>query len=268
MSCEIHPTAIIEDGAELGTGVSVGAYSIIGKHVRIGDRTRIAPHVMIEGHTVLGEENDVFQFASLGSAPQDLKFKGEPSTLVIGARNKIREYVTLQPGTASGTMTTIIGDGNLFMANSHVGHDCRIGSNNVFANSVGLAGHVSIMNNVVLGGIVGIHQFCRIGSYVIISAGSMVGHDVPPYCIAQGDRCFLRGVNVIALERAGMTPEEIAAVRKVYRLLFTSVGRLKEKIEALPPELAENPRIKHQLDFIAESKRGVMNPSRNSKQDE
>ena len=163
MDCQIHATAIVDPKAKLGAGVHVGPYSIIGPNVQLGDGCRIAPHVVIEGHTTLGENSDVFQFVSLGSAPQDLKFKGEPSTLIIGARNKIREYVTLRPGPASGHMTTVVGDNNLFMANSHVGHDCKVGSNNVFANTVGLAGHVSVGNNVILGGLVGLHQFCRIG---------------------------------------------------------------------------------------------------------
>ena len=268
MTCSIHPTAIVDSRAEIGAGVHLGAYSLVGPDVKLGDRTRIGPHVVIEGHTTIGPESEIFQFAAIGAAPQDLKYRGEPSTLVLGARNKVREFVTLHPGTAAGTMSTIIGDNNLFMANSHVGHDCRIGSNNVFANSVALAGHVTIFNNVILGGMVGIHQHCRIGNYVIVSAGSMVGHDIPPYCMAQGDRCFLRGVNLIGLERAGMTSDEINAIKKTYRHLFSTVGHVKEKISTLPPELAEHPKVKAMLDFIAESHRGVMNPLKDTKHEE
>jgi UDP-N-acetylglucosamine acyltransferase len=268
VSCNIHATAIVDSHAELGEDVQVGPYSIIGPHVKIGSGTRIGPHVVIEGHTTLGPGNDIYQFAALGAAPQDLKYAGEPSELILGAGNKVREFVTLHPGTAKGTMKTVVGDNNLFMANCHVGHDCRVGNNNVLANSAGLAGHVTILNNVILGGMVGIHQFCRIGNYVIISAGSMVGHDIPPYCIAQGDRCFLRGVNLIGLERAGMTADEISEIKKVYRTLFSTVGHLKDKIEALPADLADRPRIKLMLDFIRESERGVMNPARNIKHDE
>lgn len=263
----IHPTALIAPGAEIGRGVEVAPYSVIGPEVKIGDGCRIASHVVIEGRTTLGPENEVFQFASLGAAPQDLKYRGEPSTLVIGAKNKIRECVTLHPGTAAGAMTTVIGNNNLFMANSHVAHDCRVGNNNVFANSVALAGHVTIDNNIILGGMAGIHQFCRVGDYSIVGAGSMVSQDCPPYCIVQGDRASLRGVNVIALERAGMSAEEISAIRKVYRLLFSSVGRLKEKISALPPELTSEPRVKAMIDFIVSSKRGVLNPAKHSKQE-
>jgi UDP-N-acetylglucosamine acyltransferase len=260
MSCTIHPTAIVDSKAEIGVEVQIGAYSIIGPNVKIGDRSWIGPHVIIEGRTTLGSECEIFQFASIGSKPQDLKFHDEPSTLIIGAKNKIREFVTLQPGTEHGHMTTVIGDNNLFMANSHVGHDCRIGSNNVFANSAGLAGHVSIASNVILGGLIGIHQFVRIGDYVMLSGGSMVGHDIPPYCIAQGDRCFLRGVNTIGLQRAGFSEEEIMAVKKVYRLLFSTVGGVTEKISKLPAELSERPHIKHMLEFIEGSERGISSP--------
>jgi UDP-N-acetylglucosamine acyltransferase len=262
MSCEIHQTAIIDANAKLGAGVTVGAYSVIGPHVEVGDRTRIGPHVVIEGRTSFGEECDIFQFSSIGSAPQDLKYHGEPSTLVIGARNKIREFVTIQPGTEHGRMTTQVGDNNLFMANSHVGHDCSVGSNNVFANSVSLAGHVTIESNVILGGMVGIHQFARVGNYAMLGAGSMVANDVPPYCIGQGDRCVLRGVNTIGLQRAGFSEEEIKAVRKVYRLLFAKVGGVKEKMNAIPEELVRMPRIAAMIEFIRSSSRGVASPSR------
>lgn len=263
MSCNIHETAIVDPAAELGKNVEVGPYSIIGPHVQLGDGCWVGPHAVIEGRTTLGENCEVFQFASVGAKPQDLKFNNEPSTLVLGSGNKIREFVTLQPGTEHGHMTTVIGDNNLFMANSHVGHDCKVGSNNVFANSAALAGHVTIDNNVILGGIVGIHQFVRIGSFVMLSGGSMVGHDIPPYCIGQGDRCFLRGVNTIGLQRAGFTDEEVSAVKKTYRLLFSSVGGLAEKVKGLPQELRAMEKISHMIDFIESSERGVCSPARN-----
>lgn len=268
MSVEIHPTAIVQPGAELGAGVSVGPYSIIGAHVKLGDRCIVGPHVVIEGHSTIGPENQFYQFCSVGAPPQDLKFKGEPATLVMGARNKIREFVTIHVGTAHGTMNTTVGDNNLLMANCHIAHDCRVGNNNIFANSVGLAGHVTIQNNVILGGLCGIHQFVRIGSYAIISAGSMVGLDLPPYCIGQGDRAHVRGVNVIGLERAGMTSEEIGDIRKTYRLLFSSVGHLKDKVAALPAELRQKPRIATMLEFIEGSQRGVLTPVKGAKQDD
>lgn len=261
MSANIHPTAIVDNKAEIASDVTIGAYSIIGPNVKIASGTKVGPHVVIEGHTSIGEKCNIFQFASLGAAPQDLKFKGEPSTLIIGKNNTIREFVTLQPGTASGTMSTEIGNNNLFMANSHVAHDCRVGNNNVFANSVALAGHVTIHNNAILGGMAGIHQFARVGSLVMISAGSMVAQDVPPYCMIQGDRACIRGLNLIGLQRSGMTEEEIIAIKKTYRHLFSTVGKLKEKIQSLSSEIASNPKIKHMTDFILESKRGVCNPA-------
>jgi UDP-N-acetylglucosamine acyltransferase len=258
MAQTIHPTAIIEPGAELGVDVGVGPYSIIGPHVKIGDRCSIGPHVVIEGFTSIGPESQLSQFCSLGSEPQDLKYRGEPARLIIGARNKIREFVTMHVGTATGSMETVVGDNNLFMANSHVAHDCRVGNNNVFANSAALAGHVRTGDNVILGGLVGVHQFCRIGSYSIISAGSMIGDDIPPFCIGQGDRCFLRGVNVIGLQRAGMSKADIASIRKAYRHLFRTVGSLRTKVDSLPDDVSENPRVKTLVEFItADSKRGI-----------
>ncbi len=261
-SVVIHPTAIVDDGAEIGSGVSIGAYTIIGPKVKVGDGTWIGPHVVIEGHTELGPENMVYQFASLGSHPQDLKYHGEPSTLIIGARNKIREFVTLQPGTEHGRMSTRVGDENLFMANCHVGHDCIVGSKNVFANSTALAGHVTIDNNVILGGLVGIHQFCRIGDFSLIGAGSMVSSDVPPYCLVQGDRAHLRGVNVIGLERGGFQDTEIKDIRRTYRHLFATVGHLEAKVKSLPADLKDQPVVRGMVEFITSSKRGVCKPLR------
>jgi UDP-N-acetylglucosamine acyltransferase len=262
MSCKIHPSAIVDPAAELGDDVSVGAYSVIGPNVQIGAGVRIHPHVVVDGYTTLGDQTEVFPFASIGTAPQDLKFHGEKSTLVIGKKNKIREYVTIQPGTEHATMTTIVGDNNLFMASSHIGHDCRVGSNNVFANSVALAGHVTVMNNIIVGGLVGIHQYVRIGDFVMLSGGSMVGHDVPPYCIAQGDRCFLRGINTIGLGRAGFSEEQISDVRKTYRLLFMGSGKFETRLANLPVELRDKEHIQAMLNFIQGSERGVSTAAR------
>jgi UDP-N-acetylglucosamine acyltransferase len=182
--------------------------------------------------------------------------------LIVGAGNMIRECVTMHRGTEHGNMRTVVGSGNLLMANSHVAHDCVIGDNNVFANSAGLAGHVTIFNNVILGGMVGIHQFCRIGSYAFLSAGSMIGHDVPPYCIAQGDRCFLRGLNLIGLQRSGFTAEQISDIKKTYRTLFMRSGHIRNKMPEMPEELASKPHVKAMLDFIAETQRGILSTSR------
>lgn len=267
MSSRIHPTAIIHDGAEIGNEVEVGPYSIVGPNVKIGDGSRIGPHVVLEGNTTLGRENVISQFASIGSDPQDLKFHGEPSTLVIGDRNRIREYVTLQPGTESGTMTTVIGDSNLFMANSHVGHDCRVGSNCVMANSCGLAGHVNLGSGVILGGMAGIHQFTHVGDLVILSGGSMVGNDVPPFCIGQGDRCKLRGINALGLKRAGFSKEDVTEIRQTYRHLFSTVGHMEEKLVSLPEELRARPAVETMMSFVRESleskeRRGTCQPAK------
>ena len=260
----IHPTAIVSPGAEIGSDVSVGAYSLVGPNVRVGDRTRIRSHVVLEGHTTLGEECDLFQFSSVGAPPQDLKYRGEPSTLVLGVRNIVREYVTMQPGTKTGNMTTVVGDGNLFMATSHVAHDCVIGSNNIFSNGVGLAGHVTVGNSAILGGMVGIHQFTRIGDFAFLSAGSMVGLDIPPYCIGQGDRCRLRGLNLVGLGRAGFSDEDISLIKRTYRHLFSAGSQYKDGLKSIPEEFSINPRVAFMLDFIRDSERGVCTPQRNN----
>lgn len=267
MSCNIHPTAIVTSEAQLGEDVEVGPYTIIGPKVKIGDRTRIASHVVLEGDTTLGSDNEIYQFVSVGSKPQDLKFHDEPSTVVIGSKNTLREYVTIQPGTEHGRMTTTVGDSNLFMAHSHVAHDCIVGNSNVFANSVALSGHVTISSNVVLGGLVGIHQFVRVGSFAMLGAGSMVGHDIPPYCIGQGDRCFLRGINVIGLQRAGFTGEQISEIKKVYRLLFVRGGHIRGTsfLSRVPADLAERAHVRVMLDFIAATERGMCSTSKSAK---
>lgn len=258
----IHPTAIISDGAKIHESVVIGPYSCIGPNVSIGSNTKIHSHVVIDGITSIGDYNEIFSFACIGTTPQDLKFSGEQSTLSIGDRNKIREYVTIQPGTKHGLMRTKVGSNNLFMANSHVGHDCTVGSNNVFANSVGLAGHVTVEDGVIMGGMSGVHQFSRLGSLSFISGGSMVGLDIPPYTFAQGDRCSIRGLNLVGLQRAGFTPEDISAVKKAYKHLFSTVGHLKEKVENLPEDISLNSRVKHMLSFLASTERGITMPTR------
>lgn len=263
MACEIHPSAVIEPGAELGEDIVIGPFTVIGRDVKVGDRTTIGSHSVVKGPTVIGAENRISDFASIGGAPQDIGYRGEPTTLVMGCRNVVREFVTLQRGTMKGHQTTVIGSGNYFMAYSHVAHDCVIGDECIFANSVALAGHVEMGDRVILGGLVGVHQFVRIGSYAILGGGSMVGSDVPPYCIGQGDRCRLRGINLIGLQRAGFSAEEIAQIKKVYRLLFSTTGRLKEKMESLPSELSAAPRIKPMLDFLAVTQRGICGPAKN-----
>jgi UDP-N-acetylglucosamine acyltransferase len=259
----IHPTAIIESGAQIGEGTTVGPYSIIGANVVLGRNNRVGPHVVIEGHTAIGESNQIFQFASIGAAPQDLKFKGEASRLVIGDRNIIREFCTLQPGTTGGGMLTQVGDANLFMANTHVGHDTFVGNRCVFANSAALAGHVTIANGVIVGGLSGIHQFVRIGDVAMIAAGAMVSQDVPPYCMAQGDRAKIHGLNRIGLERNGGTREDLAALRSLYRTIFTpsepevQAKTFKARVALCRSTVGSNERAAQFLEFLESSERGI-----------
>ncbi|MBX7143198.1 MAG: acyl-ACP--UDP-N-acetylglucosamine O-acyltransferase [Oligoflexia bacterium] len=257
---EIHATAIVHSGASIGEGTSIGPYSVIGPHVVLGKGNKIGPHVVIEGHTTLGDYNTVFQFASVGSAPQDLKYRGEPSTLSIGDKNIIREYVTLQPGTQGGGMSTSVGNGNLFMASTHVGHDCHIGSSNVFANSAALAGHVTVGDCVVVGGLSGVHQFVHLGNYCLLGAGAMVNKDVPPYCIVEGNRAGLAGLNVVALERRGFGAEEIRLIRAAYRDLFLGSGTLKERLHILDASTPKTGRVRDLIEFVKQSQRGVCSP--------
>ena len=253
MSSSIHPSAQISESAFIDDGVEIGAFSVIGANVKIARGNQIHSHVVIDGHTTLGEDNIIHSFAAVGGAPQDLKFEGEPGELIIGKGNKIREYVTLHIGTKGGGMKTFIGDNNLFMASSHVAHDCKIGNNNVFANSVALAGHVEIGNNSVLGGMTGVHQFSCVGNYSMIGAGSMVSQDIPPFSMAQGDRCKLRGINSLALKRSGFSVEESAQIKKAWRSLFWKSGKVSEKIETLEPELIQNPKVEQMLSFLNRS---------------
>lgn len=259
----IHPTAIVDPGAHIGSGTSIGAYSVIGPHVVLGRDNRIGPHVVIEGHTIIGDRNQVFQFASIGAAPQDLKYRGEPSKLVIGNGNIIREFSTLQPGTSGGGMLTQVGDSNLFMANTHVGHDTLVGNRCVFANSAALAGHVTIANGVIVGGLSGIHQFVRIGDVAMIAAGAMVSQDVPPYCMAQGDRAKIHGLNRIGLERNGGSREDFAALRSLYRAVFTPADGMaqsksfKARVAESRATVGGNERAAQFLDFLESSDRGI-----------
>lgn len=260
---QIHPTAIVDPSAQIGAGTVVGPYSIIGPHVRLGETNKVGPHVVIEGHTKIGNKNTIFQFASVGAAPQDLKYRGEPSELLIGDGNIIRECVTLQPGTAGGGMVTRIGDGNLFMANTHVGHDSIVGDRCVLANSAALAGHVTIGNGVIVGGLSGIHQFVRIGDIAMIGAGAMVAQDIPPFCMAQGDRATVQGLNRIGLERNGCSKEEFAVLRETYRLVFVSSspevkGKVfKDRVSFARSLAGQSPRAAAFLDFLQSSERGV-----------
>ncbi len=253
----IHPTAQVARGAELAEDVEVGPYAVIGPHVRIGAGTRIGPHAVVEGRTTLGERCRVFQFASVGSVPQDLKYRGEPSTLDVGSDTTIREFVSINPGTAGGGMATRLGSGCLVMVNAHVGHDARIGDNVVVAPGVALGGHVVVEDYAIIGGLVGVHQFVRIGESALCAAGAMVTMDVPPYCVAAGDRARLRGVNTVGLRRRGFARETIVALRRGYRLLFHG-GRLRgEAMAETERRLGHVAEVQRLLAFMRASARGV-----------
>ncbi|MDX2009264.1 MAG: acyl-ACP--UDP-N-acetylglucosamine O-acyltransferase [Myxococcaceae bacterium] len=253
----VHATAIVHPQARLHPSVEVGPYAIIGAAVKIGAGTTVGPHTVIEGDTTIGEKNRIFHHASIGAAPQDLKYAGEPTRLVIGDENQIREFTTLHIGTAGGGGVTRIGHKNLFMAYSHVAHDCVVANGCVLANSVALAGHVEVADFVILGGLSAVHQFTRIGKHAFIAGGSMVAMDVPPYCTAQGDRAELAGLNTVGLSRHGMTEEQIGRVKDAYRILFRSKLGLNEAMTRLKAEHGGHSEIDHLLDFIASSKRGI-----------
>jgi len=253
----IHQTALINRQAEIDSDVEIGPYSVIGAGVRIGQQTRVASHVVIEGRTSVGQGNTIYQFATIGSRPQDLKYRGEASELIIGNHNTIREYVSLNPGTAGGGMVTRVGDHNLLMMHCHIAHDCLIGSHNIIANGATLGGHVMVQDYVIVGGLVGIHQFARIGSGAILGAGSMVSKDVPPFCNATGDRARLRGLNLEGLKRRGFTSTAIDALKKAYRIIFQSKLKTKDALEKVRREVLPTAEIDILLAFIAQSQRGI-----------
>ena len=266
---DVHPTAVVANGAVLEPAVRVGPYAIIGPHVHIGSGTTVGAHAVIEGYTTIGKENRIFPFASVGSEPQDLKYRGEESRLEIGHRNIIREFATLSTGTRGGGMVTTIGEDNLFMNYSHVGHDCRIGNRCVLANSAALAGHVNIEDYVIVGGLAAIHQFVRIGESALIGGGAMVEYDVPPFCNASGDRARVRGLNLIGLRRRGFTAERVRAIKRAYQILFSARVPLAEAQKRCAEELgASSPDVVRMLAFIAASQRGLSRAGKAPKRDD
>ncbi|APG26628.1 acyl-[acyl-carrier-protein]--UDP-N-acetylglucosamine O-acyltransferase [Syntrophotalea acetylenivorans] len=253
----IHPTAIVHEGAQIAEDVEIGPYAIIGEHVKIGSGTTVGPHTVVEGWTEIGCDNRIFQFASIGAAPQDLKYRGEKALLKIGDRNTVREFATLHRGTADGGGETVVGNDNLFMAYSHVAHDCILGNQVILANGATLAGHVEVDDFAILGGLCAVHQFTRIGSHVMISGGSMVTQDVPPFSIAQGDRAKTVGINQIGLKRRGFSDEAIRGIKQAYKLIFRSGLRTEEALEQIANEINDCPEVEKFAEFIRKSARGV-----------
>lgn len=253
----IHPTAIIHPTAQLDASVTVGPYSIIGPHVTVGAGTTIGPHVVIESWTKIGCDNQILQFASVGAGPQDLKYKGEETWLIIGDRNRIREFATLHRGTVDGGGRTEVGSDNLFMAYSHVAHDCRVHNRIILANAATLAGHVEVEDNAILGGLVAVHQFSRVGCHTMISGGSMIAQDIPPYTIAQGDRAKTIGINLVGLKRRGFPEATIRGIKNAYRLMFRAGLRMEEALERIERDFGSIPEVQHFVGFIKQSHRGI-----------
>lgn len=252
----IHKTAIIEDGAKIGENVKIGPFTIIGKDVSIGDDTVIESHCVIEGKTTIGKNNHIFSHAALGTIPQDLKFHGEDVELIIGDNNKIREFTLFNPGTKGGGGITKIGNGNLFMGYTHVAHDCIIGDNCIFANVATLAGHVECEDNVVVGGLSAIHQFCKIGTQAMIGGGSIIVQDIPPFCNTEGNRATIRGLNLTGLRRRMENRSDIDEIKKAYKKLFESGEPLQESAASII-ETTDNKYAKHLASFVLNTKRGI-----------
>ena len=253
----IHPTAIIHPKAQLGPGVSVGPFAVIQEHVTIGARTSIGAHCVVEGRTTIGEECEIFTGAVIGSIPQDLKYRGEETVLVIGDRNKIREYVTMNLGTEDGGGKTIIGSDGFFMAYSHVAHDCVIGNHVIIANSVALAGHITVEDRAIIGGLVGVHQFVRIGTLAFIGGCSRVAQDVPPYATVVGYPAKVFGLNSEGLRRAEIAEDAKQSLHRAFRILFHSQLSMSHALEQAARDVPSTPELAHLLRFIRDSKRGI-----------
>jgi UDP-N-acetylglucosamine acyltransferase len=261
----IHPTAIIDAKAEIGEGVEVGPYAIVGPNVKIGARTKVGAHSVLEGHTTIGIENKIGHFASIGGAPQDMKYRDEPTQLLIGDRNMIREFTTLHTGTVQDAGITRIGNDNWIMAYVHIAHDCVIGNNTIFSNNAQIAGHVHVEDWAILGGMCGVHQFVRIGAHAMVGGASRLVQDVPPFVIAAGDPVEPHGINSEGLKRRGFSPESITELRQAYKILYKQNLSFEDAKVALldfakekesVADSAEKIKIFH--DFIAASQRGIV----------
>lgn len=252
----IHSTAVIDPAAELDSDVEVGPYAVIGPGVKIGRGTRIGPHAVLRGLTEIGIENRIFQFASVGEDPQDMKYGGEETRLEIGDRNQIREFVTLHRGTAQDKGVTRIGNDNLFMAYTHVAHDCSVGNRVVMANAASLAGHVQVDDWAILGGFTIVHQFCRIGAHCFAAMGSVVSQDVPPYMMISGHPAEPRGINAEGLRRRGFDSAAIAQIKSAFRTLYKSKLRLEQALEEM--RAMNNTEVDLLADFVAASPRGFV----------
>lgn len=261
MPQKIHPTAVIEDGAQIADDVTIGPYTLVGPHVVLERGVILHGHVVVAGRTTVGEATEIFPFASIGHPPQDLKFHGEPSTLVIGKRNQIREHVTMNPGTEGGGMVTRIGDDCLFMIGAHVAHDCQVGNHVILANNAAIAGHVVVGDHAILGGLAAVHQFVRIGQHAMIGGGSAVENDIIPFGMATGERANLNGLNLVGLERRGFDRAAVNGLRQAFKALFAPERTLAERLESVVAQHGDNELVQTVAGFIkAESSRALCQP--------
>jgi UDP-N-acetylglucosamine acyltransferase len=257
----IHPSSIVEDGARLGPGVTIGPFCTVGPNVELAAGVELVSHVAVAGRTTIGAGTRIFPFASIGHQPQDLKFKGEPSTLSIGANCLIREGVTMNPGTEGGGLVTAVGDNCAFLANSHVGHDCHVGSNVIFSNNVMLAGHCTVGDFAIIGGGAAVIQFARVGPHAFVGGMSGLEQDLIPYGMALGNRAYLSGLNIVGLQRRGFSRDAIHDLRRAYRLMFAAEGTLKERVEDVAQEFQHHPIVIEIVEFIrAGGKRSLCTP--------
>jgi UDP-N-acetylglucosamine acyltransferase len=254
----VHPTAVVHPGAQIGEGVSIGAFTVVDAHVEIGAGTTVGHHCVLTGHTRIGRDNRIFHFVSLGEAPQDKKYGGEPTRLEIGDGNTIREFGTFNRGTVQDAGVTRLGSGNWIMAYVHLAHDCQIGDHTVFANNAQLAGHVHVGDHAILGGFTTVHQFCRIGAHAITGLSSVIVHDVPPYLTVAGNPSAPHGINSEGLRRRGFAPDAIDGLRRAYRTLYKSGLTLDQARAALAAEAAALPELQLWLDFLAVPGRGIV----------
>ncbi len=254
-----HPTAVIAKGAEIHPDAAIGPYCVLGEHVRIGADTELVSHVVVSGHTEIGERNRIFPFAAIGNEPQDLKYHGEASRVLIGDDNTIRENVTVNTGTEGGGMVTRIGNQNMLMAYVHVAHDCQIGNDVILANCATLAGHIEIADGVIVGGLSAIHQFVRVGRYVMIGGMCGINKDVPPFCLVSGGyRAELSGLNLVGLKRRGFSLQDVKLLKQLYRILLQSNESLADRIEQAQPVAGENSHAREMLEFIGSAQRGLV----------
>ena len=255
---KIHPTAVIDAGAQIAPDARIGPYAVIGSHVEIGPGCWIGPHCVVTGHTRLGRNNRVYQFCSLGEAPQDKKYAGEPTRLEIGDDNNVREFCTLNCGTVQDAGVTRVGNGNWIMAYVHIAHDCQVGNNTIFANNAQLAGHVHVGDHAILGGFTGVHQFCHIGAHSITGISSVVLQDVPPYITASGNPASPYGINAEGLKRRGFAAASITGLKRAYKTLYRSSLTLEQAKRKLADQAGHCPEIQVLLDFLTASTRGIV----------